>query len=1072
MRSRILWIFLLLSFFAQAQPTEISRPAIGFVPNQGQWPEEVLAQLPTETARIWILQDGIRFSLRGPSDADSLGLFVFTERFEGADPGRFVGQAPLAGHLSYFLPSGTASRVPHYASAVVDGLYPGVRLELELSADGFLKTTWVADSPEALNSVASHFEGLPEGDARGRYVHFELPVGQLEVDLPRAEGLRGEVHAHWASRGTTWTPVAPKATRIDPVYRFSTFSGSVSDNFGYTATYDLQGRTWLGGIAFGAQFPVVNGVQSSFAGGGTDVALMLFSPDGTSLLCGTYYGGGNREQPHSMMVGPNGDLVVMGITGSANLPHTATGYDTTYAGGFSINGGGQSFNQGSDLYVLRLDSTGSVLQGMTYLGGTGNDGINANFVMNYGDQARGEVLVAPDGVYVATSTLSSNFSSTMMPAHGMQDGLVVKLAPGLDYVSWSSHFGGPSQDAIFGATLHEHQGQVKLFTVGGSFSDSLGTSSAYQPLHAGLGDAWVQRIDAATGILEKTTYLGTTGPDVGFMIAQNPEGAYKAIGDSSAIAIVGNTKGILSATPGLWGQSMSSQYMAWLGYDLDTLYRLQTFGSGTTSSINTSPTAFMLDGCGSLYFSGWGGLANNGGNTQNLYTTSNAFQATTDGSDFYFLVLNRHGSPLYASYFGGSPSYEHVDGGTSRFDPQGVIHQAICAGCGGNSNLPTFPHNAYSLTNNAGNCNMAGVQIAFELQAAVINLDLTADTLCAGNQAFLTGTMGLADSVYIDWGDGSQQSGALQPPYVHGYGLPGPFVITVEAYDTVCATQASQQIPIFITTPNAPRAAMTLVYDPCDTALHVELHPTDSLVSNALLVLWGDGSSHYERMQCPLIHNYRGIYGPTTITLIALDTLCGVADTAYYVVTFRPPLGELRGEITVNPCGSAPLMSGQANANYATHILWYPQGFSGSPLRGRERFWTVSGPGQYNVAVVAWDSICDRRDTVFLAYEVPPIDDPDAIQFPNMFSPNNDGINDAFRLNQAAASSLADLNLIIYDRWGQKVFTTNDPAFAWDGRFRNRLLLDGVYFYVAQWTTQCGTAGEAHGSITLNKTHQ
>ena len=215
------------------------------------------------------------------------------------------------------------------------------------------------------------------------------------------------------------------------------------------------------------------------------------------------------------------------------------------------------------------------------------------------------MLVAPDGVYIATSTLYANFSSTMMPAHGMQDGLVVKLAPGLDYVSWSSHFGGPSHDAIFGATLQEHQGQVKLFTVGGSFSDSLGTSSGYQPLNAGLGDALVQRIDAATGILEKTTYLGTTGHDLGFMIAQNPEGAYKAIGDSSAIAIVGNTKGLMSTTNGIWGQPSSSQYMAWFDAELTTLYRLQTFGSGTTSSINCSPTAFMMDVCGSLYFSGW-----------------------------------------------------------------------------------------------------------------------------------------------------------------------------------------------------------------------------------------------------------------------------------------------------------------------------------------------------------------------------------------------------------------------------------------------------------------------------------
>ena len=84
MRSRILWIFLLLSFFAQAQPTEISRPTVGFVPNQGQWPAEVLAQLPTETARIWILQDGLRFTLRGPSEEDSSDLFVFSEHFQGA----------------------------------------------------------------------------------------------------------------------------------------------------------------------------------------------------------------------------------------------------------------------------------------------------------------------------------------------------------------------------------------------------------------------------------------------------------------------------------------------------------------------------------------------------------------------------------------------------------------------------------------------------------------------------------------------------------------------------------------------------------------------------------------------------------------------------------------------------------------------------------------------------------------------------------------------------------------------------------------------------------------------------
>ena len=36
----------------------------------------------------------------------------------------------------------------------------------------------------------------------------------------------------------------------------------------------------------------------------------------------------------------------------------------------------------------------------------------------------------------------------------------------------------------------------------------------------------------------------------------------------------------------------------------------------------------------------------------------------------------------YATFFGGNGTQEHVDGGTSRFDPNGVVYHAVCAGCG------------------------------------------------------------------------------------------------------------------------------------------------------------------------------------------------------------------------------------------------------------------------------------------------------------------------------------------------------------------------------------------------------
>ena len=67
--------------------------------------------------------------------------------------------------------------------------------------------------------------------------------------------------------------------------------------------------------------------------------------------------------------------------------------------------------------------------------------------------------------------------------------------------------------------------------------------------------------------------------------------------------------------------------------------------------------------------------------------TPDAIQKTTDGRDFYFIVIKRDASGLlYGTFYGqkdveGESLSEHVDGGTSRYDKNGVIYQAICANC-------------------------------------------------------------------------------------------------------------------------------------------------------------------------------------------------------------------------------------------------------------------------------------------------------------------------------------------------------------------------------------------------------
>ncbi|MEX2595671.1 MAG: gliding motility-associated C-terminal domain-containing protein, partial [Salibacteraceae bacterium] len=56
------------------------------------------------------------------------------------------------------------------------------------------------------------------------------------------------------------------------------------------------------------------------------------------------------------------------------------------------------------------------------------------------------------------------------------------------------------------------------------------------------------------------------------------------------------------------------------------------------------------------------------------------------------------------------------------------------------------------------------------------------------------------------------------------------------------------------------------------------------------------------------------------------------------------------------------------------------------------------------------------------------------LYYPNSFSPNGDGLNDEFKVN-GEEISLVDFSLVIYDRWGEQVFRSNNPNRAWDGRF-------------------------------------
>lgn len=66
------------------------------------------------------------------------------------------------------------------------------------------------------------------------------------------------------------------------------------------------------------------------------------------------------------------------------------------------------------------------------------------------------------------------------------------------------------------------------------------------------------------------------------------------------------------------------------------------------------------------------------------------------------------------------------------------------------------------------------------------------------------------------------------------------------------------------------------------------------------------------------------------------------------------------------------------------------------------------------------------------------------LDVPNVFTPNGDGINDEFRV---AYRSIKEFEMVVYNRWGRKVYQGTDPAIGWDGKVGGKTGAPGVYFY-------------------------
>lgn len=987
-----------------------------FVENRGQWDNKINFRGDFKTGSFFIENKGFTVLMHNPDEMQVLSeiahghykdkkiasqpfilhSFAYKVKFLGAAADiKAIPDKPFPTYNNYFIGnnrSSWANNCKLFQAITYKNVYPNIDVRYYSNA-GQLKYDFIVHPGGNVSAIAMQYEGPSDVFVKDKELNIVTSVGVVKEMYPYSytsgPDKREEIDCRFnVKNGIVSFQVKnydPRATLIiDPSIIFSSFTGSSVDNWGYTATPGRDGSLFAAGIAFGAGYPTSPGAFSTtFNGGpdedqfpGIDIAIFKFSPDGSTRQFATYLGGNGNEQPHSMIVDEQNNLVIAGRTNSGNYPVTTP-----------VIGPGGAY----DIVITKFNAAGNALLGSVRIGGSGDDGVNIRpkyridnsrpaadaIRRNYGDDARSEVILdGSNNIILASCSQSSNFPVTPgTPIQstfggGRQDGVILKFNQNLSSLLFGSYFGGTGDDACFVTSINPVTGNI--YVGGSTTSGNLpGNKSGviYGTFQGGLTDGFVTEIPANGSTIIRTTFIGTPGIDMLYGLKFDKLGFPYVMGTTTGSWPVINAN---FKNPG------SKQFISKLQPDLSAYVYSTVFG--TSSSVaNISPIAFLVDRCQNVYVSGWGG----GINVDQDYTTGNTFGMpevnplsgipAPDGKDFYFFVLEKNAqSQLFGSHFGQFGGLgDHVDGGTSRFDENGVIYQAMCANCSGQAVFPTTP-GSWATSNGSNSCNEAAVKIEMNFAGvgagvqASINAVVNDTTGCIPLVVDFKDTLQKGKKFYWNFGDASPVVITTSFDVSHTYNNVGTYVVMLIAEDSATCNIRDTAYKIikagnnkanldFITQKLPPCQSLTMQYTNTSTPTFSSFGPRSFYWD------YGDGSPRdTAALTPPRVHTYAaaGVY---KVKLFILDTtFCNSPDSIEKTIRISPLV---KATFTTPAIGCAPYTAFFNNTSLAgTDFLWdFGDNTTSTDVNPTHLY---ANPGTYNVRLIAYDTnTCNKIDT-------------------------------------------------------------------------------------------------------------
>jgi hypothetical protein len=270
---------------------------------------------------------------------------------------------------------------------------------------------------------------------------------------------------------------------------YSTYLGGLSDEKPGNIAVDSAGSAYIAGVTFSNNFPTANALQGTIKGS-LDAFVTKINAAGSALVYSSYLGGTVTDQANRIAVDSAGNAYVTGATNSDDFP-TANALQSTKG----------RFN---DVFVTKLNATGSALVYSTFVGGSDDE---------FGF---GLALDSTGNAYVTGGTKSTDFpaiNALQGTKAGDQDTYVMKLNAAGSALVYSTFLGGTGFDEGHKIAV---DGVGNAYVTGTTFSSNFPTTTgAFRTTLAGTSDAFVTKIgDLST--VQFSASLYTVGEGDGF----------------------------------------------------------------------------------------------------------------------------------------------------------------------------------------------------------------------------------------------------------------------------------------------------------------------------------------------------------------------------------------------------------------------------------------------------------------------------------------------------------------------------------------------------------------------------